>query len=314
MKKRFLITALMLAVMMIMAGTVTVSATVTGDPYEYTVTVYAGQQGHFENPKIGSVSDGNKTLKITAKLGDRITINESTTGFKLDNGDYYMRGFRYTGHDNDEQMAVASFEVDQDVAYEAAYGLKGGMVKYTVHYLDENNNDLIKSEEFYGMVGDNPVVSFRYVEGYQPNAYNLTKKLTANEAENVFPFTYSKVSAAAADQGAAAAGGGAAAGPGAAGAPAGAANAPAAPQNLVNLDDNQAPLAGTSGGGTNGTSVLPDDGVPMAGVGRIAAIGGGIALLLAIAAIAFALAHRRRDEEDEDAEEVTAYRKPLKQE
>ena len=311
MKKRFLIIALMLAVMMIMAGTVTVSADVSKDAYKYTITVYAGQQGHFEAPSIGKVSDGGKTLTITASQGDRITINESTTGFKLDNGDYYIRGFRYTGHDNDEQMAMASIEVDQDIAYEAAYGLKGGMVKYTVHYLDENNNDLIKSEEFYGMVGDNPVVSFRYVEGYQPNAYNLTKKLTANEAENVFPFTYSKVSAAAADQGAAAAGGGAAAGPGAAGAPAGAANAPAAPQNLVNLDDNQAPLAGTSGGGTNGTSVLPDDEVPMAGVGRIAAIGGGIALLLAIAAIAFALIRRRRNE---DVEEGTAYRDPLKQE
>ena len=314
MKKRFLIIALMLSLMMIMAGTVTVFAGesdgTSKESYNYTVTVYAGQQGQFENPSIGKLSDGNKTLKITAKLGDEITINESTTGLKLDNGDYYIRGFRYTGHDNDEQMEKAFISsVDQDIAYEAAYGLKGGMVKYTVHYLDENNNDLIKSEEFYGMVGDNPVVSFRYVEGYQPNAYNLTKKLTANEAENVFPFTYSKVSAAAADQGGAAAGG--AAGPGAAGAPAGAANAPAAPQNLVNLDDNQAPLAGTSGGGTNGTSVLPDDGVPMAGVGRIAAIGGGIALLLAIAAIAFALIRRRRNE---DVEEGTAYRDPLKQE
>ena len=313
MKKRFLVTVLMLA-MMIMVGTVTVSAEVSETAYKYTIKVYAGKQGHFKAPSIGKVSNGGRTLTITAAQGDMVTIDQSTTGFKLDNGDYYMRGFRYTGHDNDEQMAVASFEVDQDVAYEAAYGLKGGMVKYTVHYLDENNNDLIKSEEFYGMVGDNPVVSFRYVEGYQPNAYNLTKKLTANEAENVFPFTYSKVSAAAADQGAAAAGGGAAAGGAAGPGAAGAANAPAAPQNLVNLDDNQAPLAGTSGGGTNGTSVLPDDGVPMAGVGRIAAIGGGIALLLAIAAIAFALAHRRRDEEDEDAEEVTAYRKPLKQE
>ena len=246
MKKRFLIIALMLSLMMIMAGTVTVFAGesdgTSKESYNYTVTVYAGQQGHFENPSIGKLSDGNKTLKITAKLGDEITINESTTGLKLDNGDYYIRGFRYTGHDNDEQMEKAFISsVDQDIAYEAAYGLKGGMVKYTVHYLDENNNDLIKSEEFYGMVGDNPVVSFRYVEGYQPNAYNLTKKLTANEAENVFPFTYSKVSAAAADQGGAAAGG--AAGPGAAGAPAGAANAPAAPQYLVNLDDNQAPLA-----------------------------------------------------------------------
>ena len=174
------------------------------------------------------------------------------------------------------------------------------MVKYVVHYLDENEKELRKSETFYGMVGDKPVVSYRYVEGYQPNAYNLTKSLLENEAENVFAFTYSKNAAAATQNGgAAAAGAGAAAATG--------------PQNIVDLDDNAAPLAGNPGAG-EGTSVLPDDEVPMAGIGRTVAIGGGIALLLAIAAIAFALAHRRRDEGDEDAEEATAYRKPLKQE
>ena len=128
MKKRFLVTALLITVM-IVAGTVTtVSADVSTTAYDYTITVYAGQQGHFEAPSIGTVSNGGKTLKITASQGEMVTIDQSTTGIKLDNSEYYLRGFRETGHDNDEEMAVASFEVDKDVSYEAAYGLKGGMV------------------------------------------------------------------------------------------------------------------------------------------------------------------------------------------
>ena len=183
MKKRFLVITFILAVTMVIAGTTSVFA--DQSKTAYTVTVYAGQQGHFEDPSAGKVSDGGKTLTITVSQGEMVTIDQSTTGFKLDNGEYYMRGFRQTGHDNDEKMSAASFNVDQDVSYEAAYGLKGGMVKYIVHYLDGNGGELRKSEEFYGMAGDKPVVSFRYVEGYQPNAYNLTKTLTANEAENV---------------------------------------------------------------------------------------------------------------------------------
>ena len=34
------------------------------------------------------------------------------------------------------------------------------------------------------------MVAYRYVEGYQPYAYNLGKTLTENEAENVFNFVY----------------------------------------------------------------------------------------------------------------------------
>ena len=63
MKKRSLFTALILAVMMVMAGTVTVSADVSETAYDYTVTVYAGQQGHFEAPSTGTVSE--KTSKST---------------------------------------------------------------------------------------------------------------------------------------------------------------------------------------------------------------------------------------------------------
>lgn len=323
MKKRFLVTTLMLAVMMIMAGTATVSADVSETAYNYTIKVYAGQQGHFEAPSTGTVSNGGKTLTITVPQGEMVTIDQSTTGFKLDSDEYYLRGFRETGHDNDEEMSVASFIADEDISYEAAYGLKGGMVKYTIQYLDENDNALRKSQEFYGMVGDKPVVSFRYVEGYQPNAYNLTKTLSANEAENFFAFTYSKNSRTAVreeEEGGATGGNGAAgngaAGNGAAGAaPAGTnigdnATPQAGPQGLVDLDNNQTPMAGGPGNGAGTNTTLPDDEVPLAGINPIALIGGSAALLAAIAAIAIALARRRRDEDDEGV----AYQETAKQE
>ena len=37
------------------------------------------------------------------------------------------------------------------------------------------------------------MVAYHYIEGYQPQAYNLTKTLSANEAENVFTFVYQPV-------------------------------------------------------------------------------------------------------------------------
>lgn len=37
------------------------------------------------------------------------------------------------------------------------------------------------------------MVACHYIEGYQPQAYNLTKTLSKNEAENVFTFVYEPV-------------------------------------------------------------------------------------------------------------------------
>ena len=56
---------------------------------------------------------------------------------------------------------------------------------------------LLESQTFYGAVGDRPVVAFQYVDGYQPQAYNLTGTLSSNEAENVFTFTYTETEAPA---------------------------------------------------------------------------------------------------------------------
>ena len=165
-------------------GTVTVWAAPSDeDGYDYNVTVYSGLQGTYKGKTKDSQNYEPGEL-VTISLDDVVVTNDK----------YYARGFRVTGHDNDETTGSAqlTFNASTDVSYEVAYGLKGDLVAYTVNYQDESGKTLSASNTFYGMVGDEPVISFKYIEGYLPDVYNKSKTLTENAADNVFTFTYSK--------------------------------------------------------------------------------------------------------------------------
>ena len=105
---------------------------------------------------------------------------------------YYVKGVRLSGRDNADAQNLVSptFTVDGDADYVVAYGIRGDMVAYTVNYQDADGNELAPSQQFYGNVGDKPVVAYRYIDGYIPQAAALTKTLSSNEAENVFTFVY----------------------------------------------------------------------------------------------------------------------------
>ena len=105
---------------------------------------------------------------------------------------HYVQGVRLSGRDNNT-VAESVFYVTGDKDYVMAYGIKGNLTKYTVNYQDENGNALRESDEFYGNVGDKPVVAYRYIEGYTPEVMGFTKTLSKNEAENVFTFVYNEV-------------------------------------------------------------------------------------------------------------------------
>ena len=45
---------------------------------------------------------------------------------------------------------------------------------------------------FYGNIGDKPIVAYKYINGYTPKTAAFTKTLDQNEAENVFVFVYDK--------------------------------------------------------------------------------------------------------------------------
>jgi len=274
--------------------------------YTYTVTIYSGKEGYF---------DGNKSkhsTKLTVSNGTPITIDMDKLDLTIidpdgmDNLDltiidpdkYYPRGLKRAGHDNDEAYQSYTFKVTKDEAFTVAYGMEGGMVKYTVRYVDDSGNTLISAKEYYGMPGDKPVVSCKYVEGFIPNALNITKRLTADASQNVFTFTYSRNQGVLTDEGEVVDDGQNGANGNAANANA-AANAPGAyvagnandgnnrPANLVDLDDNEPPLASVDKD--------KDGGLSGATMGLIGIVVAGILIALGL----LYLILRRRGEEEE---------------
>lgn len=150
------------------------------DTYTYKVTVYAGNKGTI---------DGQEQKEITGlSFGSQVILDINSV--KVTDDKYYVKGFRLSGRDNEEALATPTIEVDGDVDYVVAYGIKGDMVAYTVNYQDANGKKLADSQTFYGNAGDKPVVAYKYIENYIPQALALTKTLSDNESENVFTFTY----------------------------------------------------------------------------------------------------------------------------
>ncbi len=265
-------------------------------PYTYTVRIFAGAQG--------TINGTDCEIHTGLALGERVDFDIDSV--QLDAGSkYYVRGIRLSGQDNSETLAAPSIRVTGDLDYVVAYGVRGDQVAYTVRYEDAAGNTLYPAATYYGNVGDKPVVAFRYIEGYQPQAYNLTKELTENEADNIFVFLYTPIGAGpAANPAPGGAAGTGTTGAGGTGEAAGAApdagqEAPAPegestpPRELVDLDDNATPLAPdadiTDGGAPAGFA-----GLPLAA--RAGIVAGGVALLGA-AAWLLVLFLRRKNKE-----------------
>ena len=292
-----IIAAVLLAVSMLIPS---IPAKAEEEGYTYTVRIYAGKEGSF--------SGGESVLVYKdQKPGDTIPFDFGSVQLKNGNK-YYVKGIRESGKDNydPEHPQLSAITVEGDADYVVAYAMLGSSVAYTVNYVDANGNALSPAQTFYGNIGDKPVIAYRYVEGYFPQAYNLTKQLSGNAADNVFTFVYQSVApreiqGEGAEEGAAGTG---AAGAGAA-MPGTGLNGGALPQNpegtqqLIDIDGGQVPQAngGTEGSTENGTdnqggnnggngSDISDNPTPQASNGSVLPwILGGVGIAAAIAII-----------------------------
>ena len=174
-----LLVSLLTVSMTLGASTMSVMADDT-TPYTYKVTLSAGNKG--------TINGQNKIEQTNIASGSTVTFN--LNDIQVTDDKYYVKGIRLSGRDNNETLAAPSFTVDKDADYVVAYGIKGNMVAYTVNYQDASGKSLAESQTFYGNIGDKPVVAYRYIENYIPDALALTKTLSDNESENVFTFTY----------------------------------------------------------------------------------------------------------------------------
>ena len=193
-------------------------------PDTYTIRIYAGRQGVMTGcTGSGEIAGEGRIFVLRGlRYGSRISVSfresaedgnagdvpadgynrfimsvrEEGTGSRAEvtfdvESKYYIMGSRESGRDNSERVGSMLVQGDRD--YVAAYGLMKDSVEYTINYVDGDGNTLRESEKYRGTIGDKPVVAYQYVEGYQPQAYNLTKTLSANAAENIFTFIYTAV-------------------------------------------------------------------------------------------------------------------------
>ena len=276
------------------------------DPYEaYTIRIFSGNQGRFKD---GSTV---KTIEIDPRQteGEDNVARINLPDYKkdvdvLDGSKYYVKGIRQSGRDN-STIDTSSFVVDRDMDFVVAYGLKGRMVRYRVEFVDENGRTLADTQYFEGKEGEKQIVSYLYIDGYRPQAYNLAKTLTDDVSKNVFRFIYTPGTVPAGvitgeggeiityiDGGTTVlpgggAGGGAGGGGGAAPADGGgAAEIPDEetplgdqPQELIDLDEEETPLANGGLFSINGNASLLGIPIPVVIVAG-AVIAGGLWYML----------------------------------
>lgn len=295
----------LLGVLIALSMVLSTAAMAAEESYTYTVRIFAGRQG--------TIAGGEVLTYTDLHYGDRISFQQSSVSLN-DDSKYYIRGIRESGKDNDTALATASFTVTGDADYVVCYALLGSSVAYTVRYVDADGNELAPDETYYGNVGDRPVIAYLYIDGYRPQAYNLTGELLADASQNVFTFTYTPGTAAvpggagaAGAAGTAGTAGGAGAGAGQTG---GAADGAAAgadgaqdgaaaeqPAELESIRDEEIPRAAGDGSG----SPLQTVGefakkIPTPAKAAVAAVGGAVIVALAWLLL---IHRRRRSERDE---------------
>ena len=191
-----------LAALVVITGVFSQTKDVRAFSYTYTVSFSAGGQGSINGGVQVRKASGNEASVSVSAKGDKIIVTGLEYGDVIscdaqgsvalnENSKYYVKGIRLSGRDNNT-VAQSAFLVSGDQDYVVAYGIPGELAEYTVNYVDTDGNKLAESRTYYGNVGDEPVIAYLYIDGYIPDSYNQTGKLSSNTSENVFNFVYSR--------------------------------------------------------------------------------------------------------------------------
>lgn len=145
----------------------------------YTVRVFGGNSGTYagSDPYVAEVPAGSYFTPST----DEVTPSDTK---------YYCKGFRLSGADD---ITTSYFYIVEDTDIVVAYGVRGDMVEYTLHFVEYNNpsNVLAEPRTFEGKVGDKPVAAYEYISGWRPLYRQITG--TLQEGSNDWTFEYVRV-------------------------------------------------------------------------------------------------------------------------
>lgn len=248
---------------------------------KYTIRIYGGDRGTLSS---GVISDSGISYNGSYgfNLGSEVALK--TIDAEGNPVDYRVIGIKEAGKDNYDNyygMNPSSGQVNvtnirRDTDYVVAYSVPGAVTTFEVQYLDYNTGADLKSlvdredgetlddiTYFYGVTGARITVAYRYIEGYTPRFDGVSKTLSADASENVFPLYYTRnVTPTTTTTTTTTTGGGGGGGAAVAGGAAANANNPANNQNANNPNaNNQQPNgANTPAPVVPGNVVINDNG------------------------------------------------------
>lgn len=223
---------------------------------QYTERIYSGN--------VGAISGGGVYINGPTNYGDKIDIlqteEEDFLIIKDKSGEekirlsitadeeYFVKGLKESGK---EQFSTG-YDVKRDQDYVVAYGIEGRKVQYTVQYLLWGSNTKLAADAyFYAEVGDSPITSYIYIDGYV-NYRRSTKVLTDNPDDNILFVYYTRPTTPTTTTTTVVEGGG-----GGGAAVAGGAAANANPNNPANNPANNPNQNPNTPQGTNNTAPAP---------------------------------------------------------
>lgn len=318
MKRKRITTIILASCLAVCLASPAIAAEGESTAYDYTVTVSAGASG-----TVSGTTEKQVVYGESYDPADYVTVDPDAG--------YYLKGYHIAGQDT---VKNGSWAIKEDTTFVASYGVKGeqDLLSYTIHYQAEDGTTLAEDRTYQGLAGDKPVVAYQAIDGYLPrDTYNVTWTLSADRT-NEYTFVYvpaatvttttttttttvttpaeGTTAAGAATGTAGTAGTGAAGGAGTTGGTAaGAAGVAGAegPADIVDLDEQDVPLAGVdqedgseSGEIDQDTEEIDDSDTPLASLSTAAkaAIGVIIAAVIIVLLIAIALRTKRRKEEE----------------
>lgn len=164
------------------------------EPYPYTIRIYRGNHGHFINDPDAEYIEfecnyGDELPAYNAQ--DLIAANSDNEK------PYKPATIKMSGEDllETENLYLGGTKVTSDQDYVVTYNLLLDPVEYTINYMDVQTRQPIQGSTpsvYTGNIGEQIVLSFPYFEGYMPQARNARFDLTEDGSHN-FNFWYEPV-------------------------------------------------------------------------------------------------------------------------
>lgn len=170
----------------------TVKASVSG------ITLTEGKNFAYSTNKItvsGLKASEQFSFSISAENIVNVKTVQDTTinGVTVKGEQYYVKGFVPSGQSEERGLPTLTVtnEDISDVDYVVAYGIVGDQVSYTVKYQDTNGKTLAPDDIFFANIGDKPIVAYKNIPGYAPVVKAYTQ--TIDQEGLSFTFVYDKV-------------------------------------------------------------------------------------------------------------------------